>query len=159
MEWQFLVALVLLLGGVLGSVAPLVPGIPLSLAGIYIYWWGTDFHTPGLAFVALATAVGLAAFVADYAGSAISARAGGGSVWSAVTASVVGIVALFVTGPVGMVVAVALATFAVELSRTNDLRHGARTAAFAVVGMLASAVFQLVVTASLLVGFLAVVLF
>ncbi|MGA9400307.1 DUF456 family protein [Haladaptatus sp.] len=159
MDWPFLLALALLLGGVLGSVAPLVPGVPLSLAGIYVYWWGTDFHSPGLAFVAIATVVGIAAFVADYAGSAISARAGGGSMVSAAVAAVVGIVALFVTGPVGMLVAVALATFVVELTRTNDLRHGARTAGFAVVGMLASAVVQLLVTGSLLVGFLAVVLF
>ncbi len=159
MEWSFFVALVLLLGGVLGSVAPLVPGVPLSLAGIYVYWWGTDFHSPGLPFVAIATVVGLAAFIADYAGSAISARAGGGSMRSAVVAGVVGIVALFVTGPVGMLLAVALATFAVELARTNDVRHGVRTAGFAVVGMLASTVVQLLVTGTLLVGFLAVTLF
>ncbi|SHL18691.1 hypothetical protein [Haladaptatus paucihalophilus] len=58
-----------------------------------------------------------------------------------------------------MLVAVALATFAVELARTRDAGRGAKTATFAIVGLLASAVFQLVVTGTLLVGFLAVTLF
>lgn len=159
MDWPFFLALALLLGGVLGSVVPLLPGVPLSLAGVYLYWWATDFGDPGLLFVVGATLVGLAAVVAEYAGGAMSAKAGGGSMWSAVAAALVGFVALFVTGPVGMLVAVALATFAVELYRTRDVEHGARTAALALVGLLASAVFQLLVTGTLLVGFLAVTLF
>lgn len=159
MDWPFLLALALLLGGVLGSVVPLLPGVPLSLAGIYAYWWGTGFGDPGLFFVLVATVLGVAAVVAEYAGSAISARAGGGSVRSAAVAGVVGVVALFTTGPLGMLVAVALATFAVELVRTRDAGRGVKTATFAIVGLLASAVFQLVVTGTLLVGFLAVTLF
>ncbi|MFH5797145.1 DUF456 domain-containing protein [Haladaptatus sp. CMAA 1911] len=159
MDWPFLLALVLLLGGVLGSVVPLLPGVPLSLAGIYAYWWWTGFGTPGLLFVVIATLLGVAAVLAEYAGGAISARAGGGSVWSALVAGIVGLVALLTTGPLGMLLAVALATFAVELARTGDFEHGTRTAAFAVVGLLASAVFQLLVTGTLLVGFLAATVF
>ncbi|WP_458209513.1 DUF456 domain-containing protein [Haladaptatus sp. NG-SE-30] len=158
MDWPLLVALVLLLAGILGSVVPLLPGVPLSLVGIYAYWWGSDFSEPGLLFLAGATIVGLVAIVGEYTAGAISARAGGGSRWTAVAAAVVGLLALLVTGPLGMLVGVALATFAVEFYRTQDAEKGARTAGYAVIGLLASAVFQLVVTVSLFVGFLVAVL-
>ncbi|WP_435157254.1 DUF456 domain-containing protein [Haladaptatus sp. DFWS20] len=158
MDWLFLVAIALLFAGVLGSVLPLLPAVPLSLAGIYAYWWGTGFTQPGLLFVIGATVVGLVAFVAEHTASAVSAKAGGGSFWSAVAAGVVGLVALLVTGPVGMIVGVALATFAVEFYQTRDAKTGMRTATYAVIGLLASVVFQLLVTGSLLIGFIVAVL-
>ncbi|RBI62557.1 DUF456 domain-containing protein [halophilic archaeon] len=154
----YLVAVALLVVGVVGSVAPLVPGVPLSLSGVYLYWWSTDFGAPGLAFVATATVVGAAAFAADYFGGAAAARAGGASRLSAVVAAVVGIVALLLTGPVGMLVGVAGAVFAVEVARTRNARQGLRSAVYAAVGMLASALVQFLVTAAVLVGFLAVTL-
>ncbi len=157
MDWLLLVAISLLLLGVLGSVLPLLPAVPLSLAGIYAYWWGTNFAEPGVLFVAGATVVGLVAIVGEYAASGVSAKAGGGSLWSAVAAGAVGVVALLVTGPIGMVVGVAVATFAVEFYRTQDARKGAKTAAYAVAGLFASAVFQLLVTLALLVGFVVAV--
>ncbi|WP_440008025.1 DUF456 family protein [Halomicrococcus sp. SG-WS-1] len=154
----YLVAVALLVVGVVGSVAPLVPGVPLSLSGVYLYWWSTDFGAPGLAFVATATVVGAAAFAADYFGGAAAARAGGASRLSAVVAAVVGVVALLLTGPVGMLVGVTGAVFAVEAVRTRNARQGLRSGVYAAVGMLASALVQFLVTAAVLVGFLAVTL-
>ncbi|WP_049972202.1 DUF456 domain-containing protein [Haladaptatus cibarius] len=158
MDWLFVVAVALLLAGVLGSILPLLPAVPLSLAGIYAYWWGTVFSEPGLLFVAGATIVGVIAFVGEHTASAVSAKASGGSLWSALAAGIVGVAALLTTGPVGMVIGVALATFAVEFYRTQDAKKGAKTATYAVAGLLASAVFQLLVTGSLLVGFVVAVL-
>ncbi len=57
-----------------------------------------------------------------------------------------------------MIVGVALATFMVELYRTQDAKKGAKTATYAVAGLFASVVFQVVVTGSLLVGFVVTVL-
>jgi uncharacterized protein YqgC (DUF456 family) len=158
MELYF-VAVGLLVLGVAGSVAPLVPGVPLSLSGVYLYWWSTGFEAPGVLFVASVTVVGVAAFAADYVGGAAAARASGASRWAAVVAAVAGVVALLVTGPVGMLVAVAGSVFAVEVVRTRDARAGLRSAGYATVGMAASAVFQVLVTATILVAFLAVTLF
>ena len=155
----YLVAVGLLVLGVFGSVAPLVPGVPLSLSGVYLYWWSTGFEAPGTLFVASVTVVGVAAFAADYVGGAAAARASGASRWAAVVAAVAGVVALVVTGPVGMLVAVAGSVFAVEVVRTRDARAGLRSAAYATAGMAASAVFQLLVTVTILVAFLAVTLF
>lgn len=154
MDLFFVAAVVLLLAGVVGSVVPLVPGAGLSLAGIYLYWWHTGYATPGLWVLAAFTLVGLAAVVTDHFGGALAAGAGGASAKTTALATVVSIPLLFVVGPIGLVLGVGATVFAAEFYRTQNAGRGARAAAFAAVGVLGSAVVQLVVTLSLLVGFL-----
>lgn len=103
-ELVLLLAVVLLLVGVVGSVLPMVPGAPLSLVGVFLYWWSTGFSDPGLVAVFVLTVIGLSAFLADLFGGAITARAGGASHVTTGLAAVVGVVLLFVTGPVGLLV-------------------------------------------------------
>lgn len=151
-------AVLLLLVGVVGSVVPGVPGALLSLVAVYGYWWSTGWTEPGTAFVAVATVVCLAAVAIDYLAGFVSARAGGASPLTTVVAGVVGILLFFVLGPVGTIAGVALTVFAVEVYRGAGTEEGARTAAVTVVGLLASNVIGILLTASVLVGFLLVVL-
>ena len=157
MDLLLLAAVALLVVGVVGSVAPLVPGAALSLAGIYLYWWASGYATPGLVVLAAFTVVGVAAVLADHFGGALAAKAGGASLATTLLASVVGIALLLVTGPVGLLLGVMGVVFAAEFYRTRDAQRGLRAAAYAAVGVLGSAVIQFVVTLSLLVGFLFVV--
>ncbi|NHN61298.1 MULTISPECIES: DUF456 domain-containing protein [Halorussus] len=158
MDPFFLVAVAILLGGVAGSVVPLVPGAGLSLVGIYLYWWSTGYAVPGLLALAAFTLVGIAAILADQFGGALAAGAGGASTKTVALASVVSIPLLFVAGPAALVLGVAAVVFAAELYRTRSAGRGARAAAYAAVGVLGSAVVQFVVTLSLLVGFVIVAL-
>jgi uncharacterized protein YqgC (DUF456 family) len=149
-------ALALLLVGIVGSVTPLVPGPLLSVVGVCLYWWSTGFGEPGALFVAAVLLVGLGAFLVDWLAGAISSKAGGASTTSAVVAAVVGVLAFFVAGPLGIVLGVALAVFATEFYLSGDLRTGVRASLYATVGLLASSVVQLLVTVAILVGFLLV---
>ena len=149
-----IVALALVVGGVVGSVVPLVPSGVLSLSGVYLYWWHTGYATPGLAAMVAFTLAGLAAIVADYFGEALAAGAGGASARTVVLATVASVPLLFVAGPVGLVAGVAGVVFAAEFYRTRNAGQGVRAAAFAAAGVLGSAVVQFAVTLSLLVGFL-----
>lgn len=155
-ELVTLVALAIVALGVVGSVAPLLPGALLSLAGVYVYWWGTGFAEPGPLVLAGFTLVALAAAVADYLGGAIAAGAGGASTGTMLAAGVAGVALFFVTGPVGILVGVAGTVFALEFHRHRDARHGARAAGYATLGMLGSMAMQLVVTLSMLAAFLVV---
>ncbi|WP_276302330.1 DUF456 domain-containing protein [Halorussus lipolyticus] len=154
MDVFFLVAVALLLAGVVGSVVPVVPGAALSLVGIYLYWWSSGYAVPGLAVLVAFTLVGLLAIVADQFGGALAANAGGASMRTTALASLVSIPLFFVAGPIGLVLGIAGTVFAAEFYRTKSAGQGARAAVFAAVGVLGSAVVQLVVTLSLLVGFL-----
>jgi uncharacterized protein YqgC (DUF456 family) len=149
-----IVAIALVVLGVLGGVLPMLPGAPLSLAGVYLYWWASGYTDPGLLVLVGLTALGLLAIVAEYAGGAVSATFGGAARSTVLVAIVVGIVALLLTGPLGLVIGVAGTVFSMELYRHRDPRRSTRAAVYAVLGVLASSVVQLLLTLTILIGFL-----
>ncbi|MFC6973704.1 DUF456 domain-containing protein [Halomicroarcula sp. GCM10025709] len=152
------IAFVLLIAGVVGSLVPQVPGAPLSLAGVYVYWVGSGMTEPGVVLLAVLTMVGALTWVVDFAGGAVAARVGGASTKTAVAAGLVGLVLFFVTGPLGILLGVALTVFALELYRQEDARKGLKAALVTTAGMLASGIVQAMLTGSMLVAMLAVAL-
>lgn len=149
-------ALLLLLLGVVGAITPLLPGPLLSVVGVLCYWWSTGFGEPGLVFVVGVVIVGGGAFLVDWLAGAISSKVGGASTTSAIVAAVVGVLAFFVAGPLGVVLGVAAAVFATEYYLHGDVRKGTKASLYATFGLLASTVVQLIVAVAILVGFLLV---
>jgi len=149
-------AFVLLVGGVVGSLVPQVPGALLSLAGVGTYWYATG--EPGTLLLAGLGLVAVLTWVVDVAGGAIAARVGGASNATAVLAGVVGFVLFFATGPLGMILGVAGTVFAVEFYRQQDARKGLKAALVTTAGMLASSVAQALLTGSILLAMLGVAL-
>lgn len=156
-ELLMILVLTLLVGGVVGSVLPLIPGALLSLAGVYLHWWSTDFTDPGVLVLLVLTVIGIGAFLADYFGGAITARAGGASLVTTSLAVIVGFVLLFVTGPIGLLIGIAGTVFLAEYYRHRDARTGAKTALYAMIGVIASTAAQVLLTTSLLVIFVVTV--
>jgi uncharacterized protein YqgC (DUF456 family) len=148
-------AVALLAIGVVGSVVPMVPGALLSLSGVYFYWW-TAGEPSGVTLAAF-TVLGLLVVAVDYFAGAISAKAGGASWLATALASVVGVITLFFTGPLGALVGVAVTVFLVEAYRGQSSTAGAKAALYATVGMLGSTFVQVVMTSAMLVAFVLVV--
>lgn len=148
----FVVALVLLVAAVVASVVPLIPGGLLSMIGVGYYWQATgELGTfAGAALLAL----GLFTLVLDWLGGAISARVGGASMQTTAVAAVAAVALMFVLGPLGALLGIAGTVFALEFYRHGDVERGLRTAAVTTVGMLASSVMQVLLTVSVLIGFL-----
>lgn len=153
-----LVAFALLAAGVVGSAVPQLPGAPLSLAGVYLYWFASDFSEPGVVLLAVLTVVGVVTWVVDVAGGAVAARVGGASTLTAVLAGVAALVLFFVTGPLGILLGVAGTVFALEFYRQRDARGSLKAALVTTAGMLASGVVQALLTGSILVTMLVVAL-
>lgn len=144
-------AFVLLVGGVVGSVLPGLPGSLLSLLGVYVYWWQSGYSEPGLLVLVALTLVALFTMAADFLSTVVAARTGGASRLSAIVAGIVGFVLLFVTGPLGMLAGMGATVFVLEFRRHEDVRGGLVAALSAVAGAIASAAVQLLLTASILV--------
>ena len=123
---------------------------PLLLLWLAFSFWGDGLGV--LVAVAL-VAVGLFAVVADLLADAVSARVGGASWQTTALAGAVGFALLFVTGPLGILVGVVGTVFALEYWETEDHHHAARAAATTSLGILASAVVQVLLTLSMLLGF------
>ena len=146
------ITVLLLLAGIVANLVPLVPGGAISTLGIAYYWVATG--EPGT--VALLGFVGLGVFtvIFDLLGDAISARVGGASTATTLVAAVVAVVLMFVLGPLGALIGVVTVVIILEYLRHRDIRRGLHTAAITAVGMLASTAIQVLLTASMLVGFL-----
>ncbi|AHF99724.1 hypothetical protein HALLA_13950 [Halostagnicola larsenii XH-48] len=155
-----LLAIALLIGGVIGTVVPLVPGGSLSLVGLFLYWWGSGFTEPGPLALVVLTFLGVLAILAEFLGGAIAARAGGASWKTTAASAVVGILLMIVTGPLGLLVGLFGTVFVLEIVQGGTLDRSVRSAAYATAGILASTAIQVLLTASILFGFvIAVALF
>jgi len=146
-------ALALLLAGVAGCVVPAVPGPPLSLAGVYLGWWGSGFSEPGTILLATLTLLGVLAVVADLAADVVSARIGGASLTTSLIACAVGILVIVFVGPIGSLLAVVGTVFILEYRRQGDAARGAKAAGVVVLGTLGSTAVQVLLTGSVLVVF------
>lgn len=153
------ITVVLLIAGVVGSVVPAVPGASLSLVAVLFHWWASGYATPGtpavLAFVGLA----VVAILADLFGGAIAARHGGASNRTVVAAIAVSLVLAVFTGPLGILVGVPATVFLLELHRKGDQGQAQRAALVTTVGVFASALVQVLLTTTILLGFVLVILF
>jgi len=157
-ELLVLVSVALLVVGVLGSVAPLLPSGLLSLAGVLLYWGQTGYSEPSLFVLLGFTAVALVTVAVDLFAGAFAAKAGGASTLTTTIAAVIGVALVFVAGPLGIIAGIAGTVFLIEYWRGDGVRDGVRAAVYATVGTLGSSVAQLLLTTSMLVAFLLVVL-
>ncbi|WP_049920846.1 DUF456 domain-containing protein [Halopiger djelfimassiliensis] len=150
-------AFALLVGGVIGTLVPLVPGGLLSLSGLYLYWWASGFAEPGPIALAILTALGVVVLFTEFFGGSIAARAGGASWSTTVAAAAVGIVLMVVTGPLGLVIGLFGTVFVLEYLREGEATESTRSALYATAGILASTAIQVLLTVSILLGFLVAV--
>ncbi|WP_408958101.1 DUF456 domain-containing protein [Natrinema sp. 74] len=147
-------AVALLLGGIAGAVVPMVPSGLLSLAGLGLYWWGAGFGELGLFTFLVLALIGVTAMLLEFFGGSIAARAGGASWLTTAAAAVVGIILMLVTGPVGLLVGLFGTVFALEYVRKGEIEGSTRSAVYTTIGVLASTAVQVLLTASILFGFL-----
>ena len=146
-------ALALLVGGVAGTLVPIVPGGALSLAGLFLHWWGSGFTEPGLLALAVLALLGATTLFVELFAGASAARYGGASWTTTGAAVVVSIVLFVVTGPLGLLVGLFGTVFTLEFVRGGDVRGSSRSAAYATVGVLASTAIQALLTVTILLGF------
>ena len=152
-------AFVLLVGGVVGSVAPVIPSGLLSLAGVLLYWVANGFGDPGLLILSGLVFVSLVAMAAEWLSGAISAKAGGASTKTTVVATLVGFVGLLVVGPLGFILGTALTVFGLTYWENEDAEASARAAGVTILGMLTSSLVQLLLTVGVLLVMVLVLVF
>jgi uncharacterized protein YqgC (DUF456 family) len=152
------VAFVLLVGGVVGSVVPVVPSGLLSLLGVYTYWFATGYDEPGLLLLSGLTLVALVATAVDWLSGAISAKAGGASTRTTVLATVVGFLGLLAFGPLGFLVGTAGLVFVLTYAENGEARKSLRAAGVTLLGMLTSNLLQVLLTGGILIVMILVVL-
>lgn len=151
-------AIVLLIVGVIGAFAPMMPGALISLLGVSLYWWSTGFTQPNILIVILLYLTGFTALMFDWFAGAIGSKAGGASNKTVHAAAIAGIVFFFVAGPFGTIAGIALVVYLREYLLTQDSDGSLEAALYTTASMLGSTLIQGVLTGLMLLIFLTTLL-
>ena len=149
---------ILFLVGLAGVVIPGLPGLGLIFLGILIYALATNFAHISVAALVIFGLITALATLADYYGSALGARLGGGK-WWALAGSLIGAIAgAMIAGPPGLFVGAYTGALLGALQEGQSTQQAARTAVFAIVGLVGAAIVQFVVAIALILSFLLMVI-
>jgi len=136
-------AIILFIAGLAGTILPILPGAVLIYAGMLLYGFLTDFNTLNAWFFFLQAIALIIVFAIDYIASAVGTRRFGGSSKAAAGAIIGTIVGLIVLGPLGIIIGPFVGATSVELLRGTKLNKAARAGFGTLVGILGGTVVKL----------------
>ena len=153
MDWTILwwvLAALIVVGGLVGTIIPALPGVPLVFAGLLLAAWAGDFNQVGWTTVGILGALTALSWLIDFLAAAMGAKRLGASqraFWGAAFGAVVGIffgIPGIILGPfVGAVVA--------EISVGRSVQEASRAGYGAWIGVVLGTAAKLAI-AFLMVG-------
>jgi uncharacterized protein len=123
MTVALIIALLIMLIGLAGSIVPLLPGPPIIWLGAFFYAWQTDFTSIGWLTLLGLAAIAIAAATSDLWIGAMSNRKAGASGWATLFSTIGGIVGLFTLGLPGMILGSILGVLLPDWRRWREGQH------------------------------------
>ena len=131
----WILAVLLVLAGIAGSVLPALPGVPLVFAGLLVGAWIDHFQKVGWFTLVVLGLLTLLSFVVDFLATSMGAKRVGASKW-AVAGSALGTLAGLFFGIPGLILGPFLGAVAGELLARRGQRQAMRSGLGAWVGLL-----------------------
>lgn len=119
----YFLAVVMVVLGLLGTVLPAIPGLPLIFGGMLLAAWAGDFQQIGVATITVLGALTLLSLAIDFMATAAGAKRVGAS-GKAVAGAVLGTVVGLFFGPVGLFAGPFAGALAGELLHRRRLGRG-----------------------------------
>lgn len=94
-EVWYVIAGILIVVGLVGTVLPALPGVPLVFAGMVLAAWAGEFREIGWFTITLLAILTALALIADFLASALGTKVAGAGKWAFVGAALGAIVGLF----------------------------------------------------------------
>jgi uncharacterized protein YqgC (DUF456 family) len=110
----------MMLVGLLGAILPVLPDIVLIWAGALIYGLVVGWGQNGGWLFGVISVFGIIGLLADAWVSGAGARQGGATILTTLGGLAVGVIGLFVAGPLGFLGGILLGTFVLEYTRHQD---------------------------------------
>lgn len=156
--WWILIVVLFILG-YLGLAVPVLPDMPLILAGFAVYHFLIDDHTFGWVFWSAAIFLTILLFFVDYVSGAILAKAQGGSSL-AMLGAVVGVLTFpWFTGPIGVIAGPFILVFLIEYLRNRDAGEALKISYQTIIGYLCGVVVKGLLITMMVIWFLLSVIF
>jgi uncharacterized protein len=121
MDWQIIVAVLLVVVGIAGTILPMLPGVPLVFAGLLLAAWHGGFDQVSILTMVIIGVIAGLAWGVDFVASIATAKKFGASkyaLWGAGIGAIVGIAG----GIVGLIIGPAIGAVIGELMSHNKLR-------------------------------------
>lgn len=131
----WILAALLILGGLAGLVLPALPGAPMLFAGLFLAAWAEDYAYVGTATLVALGVLAALSYLLDFVASALGARRYGASGRSILGATIGAIVGIFFGLP-GLIAGPFLGAVLGELSVRRDLQGAARAGYGAFIGLM-----------------------
>ena len=131
----YLLAALLVLGGIAGSVLPALPGVPMVFAGLLVAAWAGDFTRVGVVTLVLLGLLTLASFAIDFAATALGAKRVGATKLAVVGAALGTLAGLFLGIP-GLILGPFVGAVAGELLSHGQVQQATRAGVATWVGLL-----------------------
>ena len=150
--WWLLAALVVI-AGLAGTVVPALPGVPLVFLGLFIGAWVDNFDVVGWGTIGVMAVLTVIAVIVDFIASAAGARylgAGSRAFWGATIGAVIGIF----FGLPGLLLGPFLGAVAGELSAGSDLVRSGRAGIGAWIGVVVATALKLAIAFAMIGLFL-----
>ncbi len=145
MNTYLILALAMMAVGLVGAVAPMIPGPPFVWLGAFYYAWRTGYDEVGLFTLVLLGVLAIAGGTSDLWLSYLGARRAGASGWATLASFVGGIIGLLLLSLPGMLIGSLAAVVLVEYSRHRDWRRVLRASGGYLAGWLLSTVVEVAV--------------
>lgn len=148
----YLISIVLLIVGLLGTILPILPGLLLSICGLLIYKFGTDAPL-SMVYVWIFVALTLISTVLNYVIPARTNRKYGGTRWGSV-GSIIGTILgmLFIPIPFGFLIGMFLGVFLGELLHdSKNTSKAIKSTKGALIGFIYGAGFNFMVGLAMLI--------
>lgn len=156
MDWTilwWLLAGLLVVAGLAGTVVPALPGVPLVFAGLFVGAWIGHFETVGWLTIGVLAFLAAFAWAIDFIASALGARYLGAS-HRAFWGATIGAVAGMFFGFVGILLGPFIGAVLGELSGGSDMMQSGRAGVGAWLGMVVATAAKLAI-AFLMIGIFA----
>lgn len=128
MDWQIIVAIILVVIGIAGTILPMLPGVPLVFGGLLLAAWHGGFQQVSILTMVIIGIIAAMAWAVDFFASIVTAKKVGASkyaLWGAGIGAIVGIAG----GIVGLIIGPAIGAIIGELITHKNTSKQATTKA------------------------------
>jgi uncharacterized protein YqgC (DUF456 family) len=147
-----LIAALLVIAGLVGTVLPVLPGVLLVFGGLFLSAWADDFSRVGYVALGVIGALGLLSFAADFFASVLGAKRAGASPLALFGAAVGGFAGVFLGIP-GILLGPFLGAALGEYLARGELRQAGKVGFGTWFGLLVAAIAKVVIAVAMVTTF------
>jgi len=155
-EFLWVVAVLLVIVGAVGTVLPALPGVPMIFAGVLLAAWAEDFQRIGGWTLGVLAVLALVGLVVDYVAASMSAQRAGASRQGIIGAAIGTVVGIF-TGLLGLVFMPLVGAAIGEFIAHRDALRAGKVGVATWIGLLVATAIKIAVAFTMIGVFIAAI--